>query len=113
MNNRPQNASVNSQEEINVIKIGDRVRSFDHEFKPFSWVVGTVVGFEEVQGCTRCVIELEKWETCRDNDGFHDHVVEVENSHTPGDLVYPPANGTRLAMGNKTYSNFVEVYEVA
>lgn len=107
---RPQYASVNSLEEINTIKIGDTVRSFDMEFMPFSWVEGEVVGTEVVDGCERYVVEVSEWKTCRDENGIHNHVVEIE--YTPEKSkrrkVYPPVNGTRLMFGKNTYSNFVE-----
>ena len=107
---RPQYASVNSLEEINTIKIGDKVRSFDTEFMPFSWVEGEVVGTEVVDGCERYVVEVSEWKTCRDENGIHNHVVEIKFTpeKSKRKKVYPPVNGTRLMFGKNTYSNFVE-----
>jgi len=108
MKNTPEFASVSELENINVIKIGDTVRSFDMEFKPFSWIIGKVVRTEVIEGCERYVIEVQKYETCRDENGFHDHVVESEEV-SDGRKLYPPVNGSNLMFGENSYTNFVEV----
>lgn len=103
---RPEYASVNELSEVNTVKIGDTVRSFDMELMPFSWVVGKVVGIEKKDGCDRYVIECDKWETCRDENGIHENVVRTEKEGKS--LVYPPVNGTALIGGFNDYTNFVE-----
>tara|TARA_R100000951_G_scaffold112363_1_gene112593 strand:- start:1772 stop:2107 length:336 start_codon:yes stop_codon:yes gene_type:complete len=108
MNNRPEYASTNEKSEIEFMEVGDKVISFDMEFKPFSWVRGTVVALEEIEGCLRCVIEVEAAESCRDEDGFHDHVVDTRKYKKGERLSYPPQNGTRLVGGTNKYTQFVQ-----
>lgn len=108
MNNRPEYASTNERSEIEFMEVGDKVISFDMEFKPFSWVRGTVVALESVQGCLRCVIEVEVEESCRDEDGFHDEVVSTRKYSKGERTVYPPQNGTQLVGGHNRYTQFVQ-----
>ena len=80
-----------------MIKVGDRVRSFDFprrrdvEGELACFVEGTVVGFEKHEGCKRYKLQVRTrvfgGKPLADNgDGF----------------VYPPVNGTPTPFGDKT-----------
>tara|TARA_R100000008_G_scaffold86770_1_gene81494 strand:- start:2179 stop:2445 length:267 start_codon:yes stop_codon:yes gene_type:complete len=79
-----------------MIKVGDRVRSFDFSDGPDGrslsgkracYVEGEVVGFEHYQGCERYVIQVER---CIFGG--------VEKDAWPA-KVYPPVNGTPKLFG--------------
>ena len=78
------------------IQIGNRVRSFDFHYMrdldgPRScYMEGTVTGFEEVRGCMRYVIEVDR---CVGGG--------KERSDFP-EVIYPPVNGTKTTMGRVT-----------
>ena len=78
------------------IQIGTQVRSFDFHYMrdlegPRScYMEGKVVGFEEVRGCQRYVIEVDR---C------------ISGGEEQGDFpatIYPPVNGTPTWMGRVT-----------
>jgi hypothetical protein len=78
------------------IVIGTKVRSFDfHHMRDLEgprscYMEGKVVGFEEIRGCQRYVIEVEL-------------VIGggVENDERPA-IIYPPVNGTPTWTGRVT-----------
>jgi hypothetical protein len=78
------------------IQIGNRVRSFDFHYMrdlegPRScYMEGEVIGFEEVRGCTRYVIKVDR---CVSGG--------KERSDFP-EVIYPPVNGTPTTMGRVT-----------
>ena len=78
------------------ISIGSKVRSFDFHYMrdlegPRScYMEGTVVGFEEVHGCMRYVIEVDR---CIGGG-------EEQTRFPP--KIYPPVNGTPTTFGRIT-----------
>ena len=80
------------------IAIGSKVRSFDFHYMrdldgPRScYMEGTVTGFEEVRGCMRYVIEVDR---CI---GRGKELPAQEYPPT----IYPPVNGTPTTMGRIT-----------
>ena len=82
------------------ISVGDRVRSFDFaqhrqlEGERACFMEGQVVGFEEIQGCNRFVIEVTR---CVFGG--------VERADFPS-RIFPPVNGIPTWTGEVT--DFVE-----
>ena len=80
------------------IVIGTKVRSFDfHHMRDLEgprscYMEGKVVGFEEIRGCQRYVIDVER---CI---GGGKELPAQEYPPT----IYPPVNGTRTWMGRVT-----------
>ena len=83
-----------------MIKVGNRVRSFDFSDRPGGrdvtgeracYIEGTVVGFESLEGCERYVIHVKR-------DGFRGE----EKTHRVGSKRYPPVNGTPTLFGDVT-----------
>lgn len=78
------------------ISIGSKVRSFDFHYMrdlegPRScYMEGQVVGFEEVEGCTRYKIEVNRCVGAG-----------KERDNYPA-FIYPPVNGTPTMMGRIT-----------
>ena len=77
-----------------MIKVGDKVRSYDFPHSREYWYEGVVEGFQEIEGCDRYKIRIEK-------QFVEGKEVEV-NAYLLGDdglYIYPPINGTRRALG--------------
>lgn len=80
---------------------GDRVKSYDfpmflgrdERMAERCYAVGTVIGFEEVEGCKRYKIEVER----RVFNG-----VVVPKHQTP-EFMFPPVNGLRTPITGLTY----------
>ena len=76
-----------------MIKVGDKVRSYDFPHTREYWYEGTVEGFEEIEGCKRYKIRIEK------------QFIESKEVQISADRmeaaphIYPPVNGTRRALG--------------
>ena len=72
-----------------MIKVGNRVRSYDFARDRECYVEGIVEGFERLEGCERYKIRVERkvWagEECGCNNGY----------------VYPPLNGTPRLFGGE------------
>jgi hypothetical protein len=82
----------------NLNMVGKKVRSYDFDHDRECYVEGVVVGFEEVEGCTRYEIRV----TRRIWGG---EKVDRPNLHH----VYPPLNGTPKIFGGEC--NGVELVE--
>lgn len=76
---------------VESVKLFDRVRSFDFSGRDNCYVEGKVVGFAEIEDCKRYAILVER----RVFQGQPEPVA-------PGEVIYPPVNGTRTTMGNVT-----------
>ena len=80
------------------IIIGTKVRSFDFHYERSlegsrsCYMEGTVTGFEEIRGCDRYVIEVNR---CIAGGK------ELPAQEYPP-TIYPPVNGTRTTMGRVT-----------
>jgi hypothetical protein len=78
------------------IQVGSKVRSFDFHYMrdlegPRScYMEGTVTGFEEIRGCERYIIEVDR---CVSGGKEHDDFPST---------IIPPVNGTRTSMGRVT-----------
>lgn len=82
----------NDYEADTSIKVGDRVRSYDTEFRDDCYIEGVVCDVDyNLGGCRRYVIEADK------------RVIEGEDQtdslHTRNDRFYPPMNGVRVIFG--------------
>jgi len=77
------------------IKVGDTVRSFDFEFVDNCYIEGKVIDFHFIEGCERCMIELDK-KIFNGKDTTEDYLKQVNGDR----LVYPPINGTPSWMGD-------------
>ena len=76
-----------------MIKVGDKVRSYDFPHSREFWYEGVVEGFKEVDGCERYKIRIQK----QFREGK-----EVELDAEILELVphiYPPVNGTPRMLG--------------
>ena len=83
-------------EHIDLVHVGDRVRSFDFHYMrdlegPRScYMEGQVVAFEEIEGCARYKLEVNR---CVAGGKEQDNFPKV---------IYPPVNGTKTIMGRIT-----------
>jgi hypothetical protein len=80
---------------IQTITEGQRVRSFDFDGRDLEgeracYVEGTVMGFDNIQGCDRYVIKVSK------------RVFGGEEVTPEDDTFIPPVNGTPTWMGGVT-----------
>jgi len=97
-------ASKEKREDCEKIQIGDKVMSFDQEYKPFSAIIGTVIGVdEEVAGHARFIIIASEYVSRRDESGIHDEIVVRKKINK---TFYPPFNGLQMTFSDK-YTNFV------
>jgi hypothetical protein len=73
-----------------MIRIGNKVRSFDFQRHRDCYIEGIVEGFKEVEGCIRYEIRVERkvW--------AGEEVAEPLACH-----VYPPLNGTPRTFGGE------------
>lgn len=72
-----------------MIKVGNRVRSYDFARDRECYVEGIVEGFEQLEGCERYKIRVER------------KVWAGEEVESPYDgHVYPPLNGTPRLFGD-------------
>jgi hypothetical protein len=88
---------------MDMINVGDRVRSYDFEGVDDCWVEGVVreIGKRDrFDSCSRYKIEVERSTSEGDKGIF---------SQGPGFFVYPPVNGTPTSMGR--VCNFVKKLE--
>lgn len=84
-----------------MIKVGDKVRSYDFpDGRRTSFIEGRVTGFHQIEDCSRYEIKVERIVACGEEH-------PVENDYT----VYPPLNGTPKSTGGVT--NGVELLESA
>ena len=88
-----------------MIKVGDRVRSFDYVQGDFGrdldgdracYVEGIIEDLVEREGCPRYAIRVD-----------YDVFGGDERNHRVGNLVYPPVNGTPTSFGGDC--NYVEL----
>lgn len=93
-----------------MIAVGSKVRSFDFAVPGKAWgrdldgeraayVEGTLVGYEEREGCLRAVIDV-------DRDVFGGKEKSGEYSRV-GETVYPPANGVGYGFTGEA-TDFIE-----
>lgn len=81
------------------IKVGSKVRSYDSQYPErqqlegefANYVEGEVIGFAEVEGCTRYQIRVER-------DLHRGELVTGDHSRA-GQVVVPPVNGTKTIFG--------------
>ena len=73
---------------IHQVQLFDKVRAYDFEEKDSCFVEGKVVGFARIEDCQRYAILVER-------RVFANRDVEVK----PGEVVYPPVNGTPTTFG--------------
>ena len=73
-----------------MIKVGNRVRSYDFARDRECYVEGIVEGFERLEGCERYKIRVERKVWAGE---------EVENPYSGH--VYPPLNGTPRTFGGE------------
>ena len=71
-----------------MIKVGNRVRSYDFESSRECYIEGVVEGFKKLEGCERYVIRVGRKVWAGE---------EVEDPYRG--LVYPPVNGTPKLFG--------------
>ena len=79
-----------------MIKVGQRVRSYDFESSKDCYVEGIVEGFQRVEGCERYKILVDRkvWAGEEVEDPYRGHV-------------FPPLNGTPKLFGGEC--NLVEL----
>jgi len=76
-----------------LIKVGDKVRSYDFPHSREFWCEGVVEGFKEVEGCDRYKIRIQKQFV----EGKEVQISADRMEAAPH--IYPPVNGTRRALG--------------
>lgn len=78
-----------------MIKVGDKVRSYDFPHTREYWYEGVVEGFKEVEGCERYKIRIQK----QFREGKEVKISADRLKAAPH--IYPPVNGTPRMFGGE------------